>query len=313
MTKLIITRGLPGSGKSTFARGWVAEDPANRAEVNRDQLRKMLHDGTYIAGRDGTEPAVTAARDAAIETLLRRGVDVVCSDTNLPQKVARGLRNLADATGADFEVQDFTDVPWDVCVERDQARGTEAVGAEVIMGMHSRYLAGASYPLPIPQPAKTDGPVVVPYIVPEDAPPCLIVDIDGTLALMDGRSPFDWRRVDEDLPNHSVIRALYRLVGPFGSGQNCKVFFTSGRDESCRDLTQYWLDQHVILPLGCEPELIMRPAGDTRSDYVVKLELFDKFIREGYDVQLVLDDRDQVVRMWRSLGLACFQVAEGDF
>src|SRR5882757_4691017 len=107
MTKLVITRGLPGSGKSTFAKAWVAEDPAQRAEMNRDQLRKMLHDGVFLPGR--TEVAVTGVRDAAIKSLLGRGVDVVCSDTNLPQRVARDLRNLADIAGAEFEVRDFTD------------------------------------------------------------------------------------------------------------------------------------------------------------------------------------------------------------
>lgn len=305
MTTLIITRGLPGSGKSTFATAWVAEDPAHRAEVNRDQLRKMLHDGVFIRGRDGTEGAVTGVRDAAIESLLRRGVDVVCSDTNLPQRVARDLRKLADVTGAEFEVRDFTDVPWDVCVERDKARA-EGVGAEVIMGMHSRFLAGATFPLPIPQRAKTDAPTAVPYVPKPGAPGAVIVDIDGTMALMGDRSPYDWHRVGEDRPNEKVVELVRWLY----ARDDLQVIFLSGRDGSCQDDTVDWLTGLG----GFEGALLfMRPEGDTRKDSVVKLELFDKHIRDNYDVRFVLDDRDQVVSMWRSLGLSCFQVAEGAF
>lgn len=306
MSKLIITRGLPGSGKSTFARAWVSEDPARRAEVNRDQIRRMLHDGIYLAGRDGTEPAVTAVRDAAIAALLRRGLDVVCSDTNLPQRVARDLRHLADSANADFEVQDFTNIPADVCIERDQERGAEAVGAEVIMGMHSRYLAGASYPLPHPQRATKDGPPVVPYVPKPDTPSAVLVDVDGTMALMGDRSPYDWHRVGEDKPNAKVVDLVRWLY----ARSDLQVIFLSGRDGSCEDETVDWLMGQG----GFEGALLfMRAEGDTRKDSVVKLELFDEHIRDNYSVEFVLDDRDQVVSMWRSLGLACFQVADGDF
>ena len=61
MPTLHITRGLPASGKSTWAREWVAEDPASRAEVNRDQLRLMMHGGFVNA-----EMQITAARDGAV-------------------------------------------------------------------------------------------------------------------------------------------------------------------------------------------------------------------------------------------------------
>jgi hypothetical protein len=71
MTVLRITRGLPASGKSILAMKWVAEDPANRARVNRDDLRAMLHDGVYL-GRD-TEVHVRAARDALLTALLGAG------------------------------------------------------------------------------------------------------------------------------------------------------------------------------------------------------------------------------------------------
>ena len=59
--------------------------------------------------------------------------------------------------------------------------------------------------------------------------------------------------------------------------------------------------------------LHMRRAGDARKDSVVKRELFDAHVRDRYNVRRVYDDRNQVVDMWRSLGLACLAVAEGNF
>jgi len=57
----------------------------------------------------------------------------------------------------------------------------------------------------------------------------------------------------------------------------------------------------------------MRQAGDKRRDSIVKLELFDRHVRDYYDIAFVLDDRQQVVDAWRVIGLTVFQVAPGDF
>lgn len=57
----------------------------------------------------------------------------------------------------------------------------------------------------------------------------------------------------------------------------------------------------------------MRPAGDKRRDDIIKAEIFDQHIRGHHNILLVLDDRDSVVKMWRSMGLTCLQVAEGNF
>jgi hypothetical protein len=59
--------------------------------------------------------------------------------------------------------------------------------------------------------------------------------------------------------------------------------------------------------------LYMRPEGDMRKDAIVKLEIFDNEIRDNYDVQFALDDRNQVVEAYRSIGLTVLQVADGEF
>jgi predicted kinase len=305
MPTLIITRGLPGAGKSTRARAWVAKDRAGRARVNRDDLRSMLHDGVWT-GHD-TETQIIGARDVLISSLLRRGLDVVCDDTNLPQRTARDLANVAAACAATLEVWDLTDVPVEVCVERDAARGSRVVGEPVIRDLHRRYLAGKRYPLPIPVPhpaAPAAAPVVV-YAPPPGAPTAVMVDIDGTVALMGKRSPYDETQVHLDRPNIAVITAIQAM---HAAGH--AVVFCSGRTEASRADTEAWLAAHVGV---AHHGLYLRPIGDRRKDSVVKREIFDRHIRTAWHVVAVFDDRQQVVDAWRELGLTVFQVAPGDF
>lgn len=141
MATLHITRGLPASGKSTFARTWVAEDPAHRARINRDDLRAMMHAGVWLG--PATESQILTVRNFAISALLWKGFDVICDDTNLPQGTARELAEIAQANHADWIVHDLTGIPVDECVRRDALRPTP-IGETVIREMHQKYLAGRS-------------------------------------------------------------------------------------------------------------------------------------------------------------------------
>jgi predicted kinase len=135
MTTLTITRGLPGSGKTTWAREQIGA-----VRVNRDDLRRMLH-GRYL-GYSRAEAHVSVAHRALVAALLEAGVSVICDDTNLSATVVRELRALAAKSGADVVVKDFTDVPIEVCLARDAARPDDIrVGEEAIRDMHRRYLA----------------------------------------------------------------------------------------------------------------------------------------------------------------------------
>jgi predicted kinase len=297
-TRLLITRGLPASGKTTFAR----KLRPGVARVNRDDLRRMLHGDRLFT--QWAEAQVTAVQRASVQALLRAGASVIVDDTNLRAKTVRDWAELAARFGATFEVHDFTDVPLDECLRRDAGRAeADRVGEAPIRRMHERYLAGRNLPLPVPS-VEVGGPGVV-YRPPAQAAPVVLVDVDGTVALMNGRSPYDMSRVGEDEPNAPVIAAV-RAMHAAGHG----VVYCSGRDDSCRAETQAWLDLHVGVPsLG----LFMRAEGDARKDSIVKQEIFEREIRRRWRVVGVFDDRQQVVRMWRALGLTVFQVAEGDF
>lgn len=307
--KLIITRGLPASGKTTKARAWVAEDPVRRARVNRDDIRAMAHDLAFVKQDEetpGTERSIQAARDALVTALLKRGLDVVVDDTNLPTRTARDLRRLAVLAGADFDVWDLSDVPYEECVRRNATReGRAHVPEERMLDMYQRFVKGKPYPLLLPAESAEVTGEVVPYVAPADAPTVVMVDIDGTVALMGSRSPFDESRVHEDRPNLPVIVAV-RAMHAAGH----ELVFCSGRTDACRDATETWLKEHIGVPYAA---LHMRAHGDGRKDSVVKREIFDREIRHRWNVVAAFDDRKQVVDMWRSLGLTVFAVADGDF
>jgi predicted kinase len=313
MPTLTITRGLPASGKSMWAREHLRTVALRAARINRDDLRRTMHDG--FSGAGWAERQVTIAQHAAITALLRAGVDVVCDDTNLRTRVVRDLVDLADDCHAEFVVQDFTDVPVAVCVERDRLRDpADRVGEQVIRDMHQRYLAERPSPLPVPQPTRRRvigvagaGSSRLPQIYrPRPGlPEAILVDIDGTVALLGGRDPYDMRQVGDDRPNQAVITAV-QAMHAFGH----QIVYCTGRSENGRAATEAWLKRHVDVPYEA---LFMRRTGDTRRDSVVKAEIFEREIRHRFQITGVFDDRAQVVRMWRALGLTVFQVAEGDF
>ena len=143
----------------------------------------------------------------------------------------------------------------------------------------------------------------------------IIIDLDGTLCNVSHRvhfvkeSPPNWQAFFDacvdDTPNDAVV-ALYHMATPV----NHQILFVSGRPDTHRTQTEDWLWRHE---LGNYAALLMRPAGDYRPDAIVKRELYDAHIAGRYDVLFCVDDRDQVVAMWRALGLVCLQCAEGDF
>lgn len=142
MPRLVATRGLPGAGKTTAARNWVAQHPTRRVRVGRDDLLLMFHGRWFGTAEQDT--ATTVAERAAVAALLAAGYDVVCDDTNLFARYLDGLRAVAAQAGADFEVWDLTDVPVDVCVERDAARGAAGgvhIGEETIRALHAQWRA----------------------------------------------------------------------------------------------------------------------------------------------------------------------------
>ncbi|HET7035986.1 MAG TPA: hypothetical protein VFI42_09930 [Thermomicrobiaceae bacterium] len=136
-------------------------------------------------------------------------------------------------------------------------------------------------------------------------PRAIIVDLDGTLALLTQRGPYDYLRCHLDVVNEPVKQVVVAYRACFG-----KILIISGREDVARQMTAAWLERHELPFDG----LFLRRRGDRRRDTVLKREIFEREIAGRYRIDFVLDDRDQVVAMWREeLGLTCFQVAPGNF
>lgn len=164
-------------------------------------------------------------------------------------------------------------------------------------------------------------------------PKAIIVDVDGTLADMRGvRKPFDWDKVHLDRPHQDIINLVNELASvreiiPPGKSfremplhiyeshlelknqLKYKIIITTGRDGVCEQATKDWLTDNGVM----YDDFYIRPEGDFRKDNIIKSEIYMDHIRPKYDVAFVIDDRDQVVKMWRTLGLRVLQVAPGDF
>jgi predicted kinase len=294
--KLIMTRGLPGSGKSFWADIYVQEQGLLGVPVvviNKDAIRREL-EKTGWEWSNKNERDVILQRDLKIIEALKINFSVISSDTNFGPKHEARLKELAIQNGAEFEIKSFLHVPVEVCIERDSKReGKARVGEKVIRGMASQH--------------NLEGVVEIkPYIPEPLLGSAIICDLDGTLCLNKGkRSPYDYSKVNLDEVNPVIMQILetyYRFM-------HWDIIYLSGRDSSCRDLTQEWLRNHHAPP----GKLWMRAEGDKRKDWIVKHEIFQKEIVPYYNPRFVLDDRNQVVDMWRKLGLTCLQVADGNF
>ena len=140
--ELIVTRGLPGCGKSTQALAWVAGDPQHRARVGRDVLREHIFGVLPLLPAAG-EVELTRLQEQLIRELLRTR-SVVVDDTNLPEQRITAWADLARRCRARLVVWDLREVALEVCIARDAARGAgggRMVGEHVIRQIAARGTA----------------------------------------------------------------------------------------------------------------------------------------------------------------------------
>lgn len=298
---LVVFRGIPRSGKSTLAKAWVDENPGGRVRINRDDIRFQLY-GKYWGLDRHQEETVSTMEHAMVTAALKAGLSACVDATNLRLKTIREWQSKAEKVKLPLEI---IDVPIDVeeAVRRDAAATDRTVGEEVIRNFHQRYIVKGKFPvIPSFESEGTEGGKWTTYVPNEELPEVFIFDIDGTLAKMFGRGPFDWHRVGEDSPIHAVIKVAKELQKKY------HLIALSGRDEVCYTETMDWLMENGVFVRN----LHMRPAGSYIPDDIVKHELFYENVAPFYNVVGVFDDRLKVCRMWEEIGLTLFRVGPID-
>lgn len=294
MSKIIILIGISNSGKSTFAHEQWKADPLKTVVINRDKIRELLFSYTeetvkeYYLRPDlnKLEKQVTKYEDTLIHEALNEDKTVILDATHLRKEYLERFK----FWNVPIELKWF-DITLKEALTRNMGRKRQ-VDLKVIEKQYSQYLNIRNLEWDY-EPIKLNNDIGLPK--------CVLVDIDGTLAHMGNRrTPFDWKNVGMDFIDTKIKSVVNSL--------QTNVFVCTGRDGACIDETVKWLNNNDIN----YDKVYIRKSGDMRPDWKIKYEIWEEISRDYY-IDFLIDDRNQVCRYARSLGLKVLQVEYGNF
>lgn len=280
MSKVIITVGISGSGKTTWAK-----EQKGFLNTNRDDLRLSLwgcdktSDLPYNKeGQLFLESLVTKIQRLTIKEAIENNRDIIVSDTNLNNRYRNDLINFCEELGATVEIKEF-EITFDEAIKRSASRQNGVTHSIIYKQLKQWDDYKNKKIIKHFSSSKVDA---------------IIVDIDGTLAHMVDRNPFDFHKVSSDVWDEDVLRIIRSYLK-----EGFMLIICSGRENSCEKETREWLDQK----LKDKYKLHMRVAGDRRPDDIVKEEIFWNEIDPYHNIYAVIDDRPKVIRMWFRIGI----------
>ena len=298
----IVTIGVSGSGKSTWARSFVhkkflenlswsiIERDAIRREMIVEQTEGSVNELVWSLWNWKKEKQVSERQK---ELIQKKSLDpeiqgIIISDTNLVLERRNDLMVFLENLGFEVKIQDFSSaVNFKEAVRRDGVR-PNSVGPFVIKKQFNQ----------LRESQIKEGIRKIYKPNPTTKLSTFLFDLDGTVAHnTSGRSPFDWKRVGED----TLDKAVFQVIK--GLSVSNTIVFISGRDSVCREETQEWLKAHQ---LDFYDELLMREKNDMRPDEIVKEEIFWRDIEPVYNVLGIFDDRPKICRMWQDIGVKTF-------
>lgn len=295
--KLILCRGIQGSGKTYFAKAWVNEDPENRVRINNDDIRNML--GKYwVTSR---ENLVSSIKKNMAEEAINRGYDIVVDNMNLNPKEILFWKDMVkmanmDPDGYQYEIE-FKDffIPLEECIRRDAMR-PNPIGEKVIRETWKRYkhfIQTTEVERYVDNLREYTG-----------KPKCIVIDMDSTMCFNTTKRPWFGEGAAEgminDVPNTGMCDMIRKLQEDF------VIVVATGRDTSQADVTKQWLAKQGINP----DEFYFRTNGDFRKGVVVKKEQIEKIL-ETYDIVSIFEDCEPIVQMYREMGLTVLQPNKG--
>ena len=295
--KLILTRGIQGSGKTTWARQWVEEDPDSRVRINNDDIRNMV--GNYwVVGR---EPLVSEIKQYATQAAMARGYNIVVDNMNLNphevkfwEKVVELNNAYPDGYKYEIEFKDFF-IPLEECIRRDTMR-PNPIGEKVIRETWKRYkhfIQTTEVERHVDNMRRYTG-----------KPKCIVIDMDSTMCFNVTKRPWYGDGAAEgminDIPNTGVVDIVRDLAKIY------TVVVATGRDTSQADVTKEWLSKQGIEA----DEFYFRTNKDYRKGVEIKKEQIEKILND-YDIVAIFEDCEPIVQMYREMGLTVLQPHKG--
>jgi predicted kinase len=297
--KLILCRGIQGSGKSTWAKAWVAEDPEHRIRINNDDIRNML--GPYWV--PSREDIVTKAKKEIAIYAMDNGYDIVVDNMNLNPKEIQYWETVVNYHNGymgkeityEIEFKDFF-ISLEECIRRDAMR-SNPIGEKVIRDTWRKYKHFI-------QTTEVEKYVNNLRAWDLSKPICVVVDMDSTLCFNTTKRPWFGEGAAEgmknDIPNGCVCSIVYQLQKSY------PIVLATGRDTSQEEVTKQWLSDKGINV----SEFYFRTEGDYRKGVEVKREQIEKIL-EKYNILVIFDDCEPIVQMYRDMGLTVLQPNKG--
>ena len=291
MAKLILLVGPPGSGKSTLAKEYEAK---GFVRISQDDQGKGGHMDAY--------------REA-----VRLKQDIIVDRMNFSIEQRKNyMVQVADDKEYEIEII-VLHQPYRVCLERMLKREGHPTIKDEKSARSALKTFFTKYERPYDNPR-----FKLTFIYPEgDKPLAVICDLDGTLCDVEHRRHHvrrtdgqkkDWRSFFLGMEHDPMITPVAHILEKFQQ-DNIKIVFCTGRPSDYQNMTEEWLNKQDMK----YDALFMRDRHDSRQDDLVKENILDFEILTRFTPYFILDDRDQVVKMWRKRGYMCMQVAEGDF
>lgn len=306
---IVLTVGVSGSGKTTKVTQLIRANPdLKMLDLNRDALRREL-----FKFEQWSEYKFTTENEALCTQLqINRAIDflnnnksgvVFISDTNINPNVRAKWESIAHELDVEL-VYHLHLTPTETIMNRNDTREYPVTNSVIVSQTNALYKKEENKEFLMKELGKYMNRVFALFDQADLVHP-VVVDIDGTVADHTGiRSPFDESKVSLDKPRENVITVVRALKA---AGE--EILFCSGRHITCLDATKEWLETHVI----SDSRVFMRAADNNLPDYVVKPYLIAQSQAVYGKPKFFIDDRQQVVDMYRAAGFEVMQVAPGNF
>ena len=297
--ELNVMVGVSGSGKSTYVKSHVGWGKADVVRVNRDDLRRLIYaapNGGVVPWSAHKDQLIRPLEIEMVKVMLRAGKVVYVDDTNCVQKTLAQWTQLAITERVKMRIVEML-TPLQECIDRQKTRPEgEEVPKDAVLRQYSDLEKSkeAMGQTETCRAVLERQELLAGRWVPRlPGAKWVLVDVDGTLMNHEGvRNQYDESRVIFDNPYPVVVAWVQELYKSYN------VCIMSGRKDKCCDDTCDSLEMHGV-PFD---HILMRSRTDNRKDAYVKKELLDSLMTmlKPEDIFLILDDRPQVVRMWRN-------------